>query len=159
MVRLDIHSNYRFKFMLSWLYLFAIVPIIAVILLFTKLYLLSSILLLSYLLVGIITFIVANKKMKQLNYHYLILNDEYFEIEDKYGNYLRFDKTFIYPSKGGPFSIFFDTLSFAKGFSVSLVDSDFLIDNGIEKINCYISYKTYRLLKKLNYKYIYHKLY
>lgn len=161
MIRLDIHTNYRFKFMLSWLYIFAIMPIISVVLfIFSKWYLISALLILIYLLIGVIAFCIGNRISKQLLYQYIILDNEYFEIEDKYGNYLKFEKKVLYLSKEGPISVLFDILSYTVGGSANsgFVDNDFSIKNGIENINCYVSYKTYRVLKQLDYKYIYHEL-
>lgn len=92
-MRLDIHTNYRFKFMLSWLYIFAIMPIISVALfILSKWYLILALLILIYLLIGVITFCIGNRISKKLLYQYIILDNEYFEIEDKYGNYLKFEK-------------------------------------------------------------------
>lgn len=159
MIRLDIYSSYRIKFMLSWIYIFAILPIISLFLfIFSNWYFVASILLFLYFIIGIVAFYVGYKKSNQLIYRYIILYDDYFEIEDRYGNYLRFDKTVIYPSKEGFISVLFNTFSFAKGYSMFFIDNDFAVDNGIEKINCYVSYKSYRVLKQLDYKYIYHRL-
>ena len=160
MIRLDIHTKYRIKFMFSWLHLFSILSIISIFLfIFSDWYLCASILMIVYLFIGVITFFIGNRISKHLLYHYIILDTEYFEIEDKYGNIIRFDKKSIYPAWQGIITIFFDVFSYGIGGDPyrNFVDNDFSIDNGIDKIDCYISLKTYRLLKRLDYKYIFHQ--
>ena len=157
MIRIDIHTSYRFKFMLSWLYLFAIMPLISVVLFIFSKWLIAALLILIYFFIGVIIFCIGNRISKQLLYQYIILDNEYFEIEDKYGNYLKFEKKVLYLSKEDPISLIFDILGYATGRSdnKSFVDGDFSIENGIEEIQCYISYKSYKTLKGLEYKYIY----
>jgi len=100
-MRIDIHTSYRFKCMLSWLYIFAIMPIISVVLfIFSKWYLIAALLILIYFFIGVIAFCIGNRISKQLLYQYIILDNEYFEIEDKYGNYLKFEKKcYIFPKR------------------------------------------------------------
>ena len=156
-MRIDIHTSYRFKCMLSWLYIFAIMPLISVVLFIFSKWLIAALLILIYFFIGVIAFCIGNRISKQLLYQYIILDNEYFEIEDKYGNYLKFEKKVLYIAKEDPISLIFDVLSYAKGFSDnrSFVDGDFSIENGFEKIECYISYKSYKTLNRLEYKYIY----
>lgn len=158
MIRLDIYSNYKIDFMLAWLYIFVPIPIISIILLiFSNWYLISFLMLLVYFFIAIISFCFGCKMSNKLKYRFIILEDEYFEIEDKYGNYTRFDNTILYPSKGGPLYVFIYVITFAQFYNGTFIDDDFTIDCGIEKINCYISYKTYKVLKHLNYKYLYNE--
>ena len=142
--------------MLAFLCLFSGMPIISLILfVFTKWYLSASLLLIVYFLIGIIALFAGNIVCKKLKYRYIILDSDYFEIEDKYGNITRFDKTIIYPLHAGPISCFFNTFSYGMSGNQYFVLPDFSIDNGIEKINCYISFKTYKIMRSLDFKYIY----
>lgn len=156
MIRIDIHSRYRLKFMISWLCIFIPIPIISIILLIlSKLYLVSISLLIIYLFIALITFYIGNRISKGLKYQYIILDVDYFEIEDKYGSTIRLEKVKLYPGKNDLILIFLYIYSLRMVTNQLFVESDITIDYDNEKINCYISFKSYKLLKKLDYKYLY----